>query len=302
VADSGRKRAYWSRRQGLTPSLTLGQAVRLYVSILNELRRKDYFDEWFGYDCVDLNDVPGRAGEDRASFVTRRTFRDDLWPYEYGPTNWNEAGFLTAVEFYYDYVSKGVVGEQHSYNNCGWHWSEFDPEPARVEYLEEVNGLLPDYGDGFVLLKTGEVVRTGPAGLEPLLAASPPAVPGKAYQHRVDAAINKFRSRTSSVDDRRDAVRDLADVLEYLRPELKLVLTKKDDATLFEIANKFAIRHMDGEQFDDYTKPVWLSWMFYFYLATINAVAHLVERSAIREAADVPSPDTIGGGTGDEQD
>ncbi len=280
MSDSGAKRAYWSRRQGLTPSLTLGQAVRFYVAMLNEFRRRDYFDEWFGYDCVDLADVPGRAGEDRAAFATRRTFRNDIWPYEYGPTRWDEAAFLTAVEFYYDYVSKGVVGEEHSYNNCGMHWSQFESQPARTEYLDEINSLLSDYGDGFILLQTGDVVRVGPAGLEPLLAATPPPVPGKPYQHRVDAAIKKFRSRMSSMEDRRDAVRDLADVLEYIRPELKLVLTKKDDSTLFEIANKFAIRHMDGEQFDDYTKPVWLSWMFYFYLATINAVAHLVERSS----------------------
>ena len=103
-------------------------------------------------------------------------------------------------------------------------------------------------------------------------------IPGKRYEERVDDAVRKFRSRTASPTDRRDAVRDLADVLEYLRPEIKRVLTKKDDAALFEIANKFAIRHMDGEQFTEYTKPVWLSWMFYFYLATIYAVGHLMER------------------------
>jgi hypothetical protein len=250
----------------------------LFVAALEEFRRKDYLDEWFGFYCVDLFDVPGRAGQDPGAFVMRRTYRDDLWPFDQMSNGWDEAALLTAVEFYHDYVSAGVEGEVHSYNGCGTHWSKFDPRPARKEYREEVNSFLRAFGEGFELLETGEVVRVGPQGLDLLLASSPPDVPGKAYQQRVDAAIHKFRSRTSSIDVRRDAVRDLADVLEYLRPELQRVLTKKDDATLFEIANKFAIRHMDGAQFDDYTKPVWLSWMFYFYLATINAVAHLVRR------------------------
>lgn len=269
-------RAYWSRRQGITPALTRRQAVDLYVALLEEFRRKDYLDEWFGFECVDSGDVPGRAGEDRAAFVTRRTFRDDLWPVEAQSVLWDEAAFLTAVEFFYDHISQGTEGYQHSYNGCGMHWSAFDAEPARAEYLQEVNALLSSYGDGFVLLRTGEVVRTDPAGLDSLFAAKLPAE-GQPYDDRVSAAIRKFRARASSVDDRRDAVRDLADVLEYLRPQLRHVLTKKDDATIFEIANRFAIRHMNPEQLGDYTKPVWLSWMFYFYLATIHAVTRLME-------------------------
>jgi len=52
---------------------------------------------------------------------------------------------------------------------------------------------------------------------------------------RVAAAVLKFRRHRSTFSDQRDAIRDLADVLEFLRPQL--VLTNKDDAALFNIAN-----------------------------------------------------------------
>jgi hypothetical protein len=80
------------------------------------------------------------------------------------------------------------------------------------------------------------------------------------------------------MDERRDAIRDLADVLEYLRPQLKAVLNKKDEAAIFEIANNFGIRHHNQSQRTDYDKPIWYSWIFYFYLATIHAAVRLIDR------------------------
>jgi hypothetical protein len=56
---------------------------------------------------------------------------------------------------------------------------------------------------------------------------------------RVGAAIQKFRRHRSSIEDRRDAVRDLADVLEFLRPKLKETLLSKDEQDLFNIAKQF---------------------------------------------------------------
>jgi hypothetical protein len=94
----------------------------------------------------------------------------------------------------------------------------------------------------------------------------------------VNAASNKFRRYKSSIDEKRDAVRDLADVLEFLRPQLASVLTSKDEADLFNIANNFGIRHHNAKQKDDYDKEIWYTWMFYYYLATIHSVLRLLDR------------------------
>jgi hypothetical protein len=67
-------------------------------------------------------------------------------------------------------------------------------------------------------------------------------------------------------------VRDLADVLEYLRPKVKALLTSADEKDIFNIANNFGIRHHNDQQKTGYEASLWLSWMFYFYLSTIHVL------------------------------
>ena len=95
---------------------------------------------------------------------------------------------------------------------------------------------------------------------------------------RINAAVSKFRRYRSTFDERRDAIRDLADVLEYLRPKLKSVLTKADESDLFNLANNFGIRHHNQQQKTDYDQAIWLSWMFYFYLATIHVCLRMLNK------------------------
>ena len=96
---------------------------------------------------------------------------------------------------------------------------------------------------------------------------------------KVRRAILKFRRYSSSIDERRDAIRELVDVLELLRPKLKEVLRKNDESDLFNIANKFGVRHHNENQKTDYDKAIWYSWMFYYYLATIHASLRLIKKA-----------------------
>ena len=94
---------------------------------------------------------------------------------------------------------------------------------------------------------------------------------------RINAATNNFRRHGSSIDDRRQAVRDLADVFEYLKPQVQELLAIKDERDLFNIANNFGIRHHNDKQKTSYDAAIWLSWMFYFYLSTIHVVLRKIE-------------------------
>src|SRR4029077_20624394 len=85
--------------------------------------------------------------------------------------------------------------------------------------------------------------------------------------------------RGASLDDRRHAVRDLADVLEALRADVHDVMLSKDERELFHLANGFAIRHQNRKQRGDYDRPTWLRWAFYVYLATIHAVLRVRDRA-----------------------
>jgi hypothetical protein len=126
-----------------------------------------------------------------------------------------------------------------------------------------------------------EIVESAPPGLEDLLE---PKLLGasKALQMRVRGAIAKYRRRHSDRTDRRDAVRDLGDVLEPLRKEATKHLSK-DETDLFNILNNFGLRHNNEAQKDDYD-AVWLSGLFYHYLIMIHVLTHSIGRAAVRTA------------------
>lgn len=104
---------------------------------------------------------------------------------------------------------------------------------------------------------------------------------------RIDHAIALFRQRGASVEDKRSACKDLADVLENRRPLLRKQLRSKDEGALFQIANEFAVRHHDGKQHVDYAQEQFLDWIFWIYLATVELSNRLMARSpALKQVGD----------------
>ena len=70
----------------------------------------------------------------------------------------------------------------------------------------------------------------------------------------------------------------LAHVLERRRSLLKDKLLRSDEGALFRIANEFAIRHENEKQRSDYD-PVFLDWVFWWYLATIELTDRLLQQN-----------------------
>ncbi|MFM0513329.1 hypothetical protein [Paraburkholderia sp. RL17-373-BIF-A] len=184
------------------------------------------------------------------------------------------------IEFLYDHCSKGVEGYYHQFADCGWHYNTFDVRSGREVFRTEMNDILGDYGQGYELSQIGEILVLPDDEFAPMLSAELPHADAANVRERVAAAKLKYRRRALS--ERRDAVRDLADVLEFLRAETKAVLKSKDEADLFNLANNFGIRHHNKDQKTDYDQSIWLSWAFYYYLATIHACVRLLERSKSR--------------------
>ena len=274
-------RPYYSQRAGKLPAsepLELNDLKRVFVGLFRWFEDEGYFQEFLGYHCVDLGFVPGSVGTDIETELLLTLRKKHLWPVDSTIGNWSEDDFFDMVEFLHDHVSKPTKRQLHDFSHCGWHCSEFDREPGRAEYRQKLNRLLRAYDSGFELSGAGEVLALADSGLDPLLEATVPHDDVDNIGARVEKAITKFRRHRSSYEDRRDAVRDLADVLEFLRPQLKQVLTSKDESDLFNIANNFGIRHHNSDQKVKYDEAVWLSWIFYHYLATIHATVRLIEK------------------------
>lgn len=275
------RRHYYSTRTGKAPErrLDLVMLRKVFLSTYSVFHDQDYFQEALGKYCEEDGQILGTMRPDPAMYALIRLGRDGLFPisqeYPYA-----EEDIFDLIEFLYDHVSKPKNGHYHRFNHCGWHYDTFDKDSGQTEFRTAVNEILMSYGDGWELSIAGEILAKGESGTNALFLAGLPAHDERNVKARVEAAIDKFRRHRSSISDRKDAVRDLADVLEYLRPKAKEVLLSQDEQDLFNLANNFGIRHHNQKQKTDYDQAVWLSWLFYYYLATIHAALRLIERKS----------------------
>ena len=219
-------RQFYSQRKGTNPNLKglpLSDVLDLFVRVFNQLRSDGYFDEAFGFTCVDAGDVDGKVRDPELEMLL--TIRKKgLWPVPQKAASYSEDDFFDVVEFLFQYVSKPIDGTMHSYDQCGMHWETFNRVLGRKEFREKVNSVLAHYEHRFELSANGELLHKPEAGFEAIFEADLPTKDSNVLS-RVSAATLRYRRHGSTIDDRRQAVRDLADVLEYLRPKVKALLT-----------------------------------------------------------------------------
>lgn len=288
------KRKYYSVRTGRHPAgarLSLDKVRELILATFLDFTRREYFQQAFGYDCIDEGQVQGELGSNVEGHFARKLRKQNLWPIGEKIQGYSEDDIFDVIELLYDLISKPVEGRYHNYNNCGYHYYTFDRPAGQREFRDEINEIIEDYGPGYELSSEGDILTLADIGLESLEGAQLPRLDPANVEQRVYAAVHKFRRHRSSLDDRRDAIRALADVLEFLRPRLKRALSSKDESDLFNIANNFAIRHHDDRQKANYDKSIWYSWLFYYYLATVHAAVRLIEK----QDAQTQNTSTAGG-------
>lgn len=258
--------------------LSLDDVLDIFVRFFQQLENDGYFTEAFGYYCVDEGNIYGKV-KDVDLEILLNIRKRDLWPINEYAHGYSEDDFLDVIEFLFQYVSKPIDGTMHSYSNCGMHWETFNQVEGRREFREKINSVLDHYESRFELSENGMVLQKAELGFEKIFEADVPSYDPN-VSDRINAAILNFRRHGSSLDDRRQAVRDLADVFEYLKSNVKEFLTNKDEKDLFNIANNFGIRHHNEKQKTSYDAAIWLSWMFYFYLSTIHVVLRKIEHES----------------------
>lgn len=274
------KRDYYSVRTGkITPDQQVNFEVlkKLFSVTYNKLNTDGYFQKYFGIDCTD-GFIPGELGEEVEAIMFVNLRKDNLYPIYKNLPNYTEDDFFDVIEFLHDHCSKGLNGHYHSWNNCGYHYEEFNDIEGQKRFRELLNPILREYKDGFEISESGEILILSDNGLSNLFEADIPTNDKDNISNKINSAILKFRRHKSTLDDRREAIRELADVLEFLRPAIKEHLNRKDESDLFNIANNFGIRHHNKDQQTEYDKAIWYSWIFYYYLATLHAVLRMTNK------------------------
>ncbi len=262
-------RVYYSQRKMATQSnlegslAEIAHRVRLLVRGLND---GHFFAGTLGYSCVDDYEDEAIPPEGE---LEKRVGKPHLWSAE--PDTWSEDDLYDFIEVFHDLAARPTRGWFHSFSNCGWHPTHFDRSSGQALYRWRMNRLLDTTQIGLRIAEAGNdigrMVETPSAELGKMVTD---ALRSQAPSSReVSHAIEKFRSRHATIEERRSAVRDLATLLEGHRPLLKKNLLNKDERVLFEIANKFNIRHRDANQYAHYGTE-FLEWIFYWYLATVQ--------------------------------
>ncbi len=275
-----KKKEYYSVRTGKNKEeikFDLPMLKRGFLNIYKGFRGRYYFQEAYGYTCTDEGFVTGTIGEDIEIFFLTQLRKPDLWPVETKLEQYDEDALFDVIELLYDLVSKPLEGFEHKWNNCGWHYSTFDKKIGQSEFRSEINLFLNGYLEGYELTQNGEILLTGGPGLRELLIEEIPTYDPKNVDEKVKYAVQKFRRHRATAEEKREAVRLLAEVLEFLRPEIRKLPLTKDEGDLFNIANNFGIRHHRPGEKTEYDHDVYLEWIFYSYLSTIHLIIRLVQ-------------------------
>ncbi|MGP4004444.1 hypothetical protein [Streptomyces sp. 8N706] len=268
-------RPYWPQRRGSGLShdgSTPRDTRRDFARLIGEFTDNGYLVEVFGEECIDdPNDLP-----DASAVIDRRLGIPDLWPL--APETWDEDTFYGLLEVFHDLVSRPRMRRFHSYNACGWHHSEFHNGPARTLYRWKVNELLRSADIEYELAAEGEdlgrlVAVTDDARSHLVHRALNDSVPD--ITTRIRHAIALFRGRDTSAESKRSAIVALAGILEERRALIKEQVGKPDEGALFEIANRYDLRHRRTDQRGDYDEA-FLDWIFWWYLATVELTNRLI--------------------------
>jgi len=191
-----------------------------------------------------------------------------------------EDHIFETMEFLYDHVAKpGAWTSLTADNGFNYYdYDGYDEEAGKEEFREIANSFLCDYPMGYELIKDGTVLSMGADGLQHILDAEIVQYDEANVDSRVRGAILKWRNRHVTISEKKEAIRELTDVFEWLKKTKRLdrVLDKKDESAIFEIANSFGIRHHDPHQKTNYDRNIWYSWIFHFYLATYHAAIRLL--------------------------
>lgn len=265
-------RRYYSSRSN-PKSLTIRELYLKLQYLYFLFRDKDFFK---GKAGITEKYMPEAVIHEAALDLDFQPFPITKWSLE----NTTEDHIFDTIEFLYDRVSKpgDLVGME---SETGWNYFDYDSyddEAGQNEFREKANAFLAEFKTGFELTKEGIILAKSKDGLQYILDADIIPYDKENVDNKVRTAITKWRNRHLSLNERKEAIRELADVFEWLKRtrDLDTVLDKKDESALFDLANNFGIRHHNPNQKTNYDREIWYSWIFHYYLATYHAVIRLL--------------------------
>ena len=277
--EPGSLRALWSERTMASTAVRVppspSWARRQIVERVRDLERRGYFVPVTGEDCVDSHEEVAPLQD----VVASRMRRSLNWDAGH-PDGWSDADFFDAIEVLHQLVQRPATQSYHSYSSCGWHHTNFSCASGQRVFRYFINRVLDTSEVPFRVATSGADVgcmtRRGSAehqvAVERVLVRGP-----QAERDAREHTIQLYRSRGSTLEDRRSATNTLARLLEARKELIKETLTKRGADPLFEMLNRWDVRHNREDQIRDYD-PAFLDWLFLNCLSTLDLFDALEDR------------------------
>ncbi|MCB2360292.1 hypothetical protein [Clostridium estertheticum] len=180
---------------------------------------------------------------------------------------------FTVIEILYEHIA--II------DYLVWETEQWEIQP---EFKNTINNILKLYNDGYYLNESGHVLNLPNDAVLELINEDLPCDTPITVIDKVNSATKMFFHFSSTRDEKGKAICLLEDILEPLRKDLAKIThdewdisVKVYDKLLFELVNKYGLRHNKPNEINDYSKDIWHEWMFHFYLATVFAYYKLKE-------------------------
>lgn len=265
--------SFWLQRKGLGVPAKDTNEVSLHDEIVNtaeELVGKGYFDKFAPRSCE--HEPPtfrGSQSEQLDAAIERALGVSGFW-YDRRNSEWDLDYLLTFVEVLHDLCSRPTDWDYC--DDCGPHFKRFSMLRGQGVYRWKINKVLTKHGTGLELSDSGEnkgrlvhVFEDSRAELVDLVVSEGQEENAQSVAH----AVSLFERRGATRDAKRSACVALARILEDRRKLIKMELLRQDEGLLFEMANKFDLRHRGKDQHAEYGEE-FLDWIYWIYLATVE--------------------------------
>ncbi len=253
-------------------------ARREVAELIDEVAHRGYLPSLVPVSCDTSSDTPGSADAVKELLATHADLFG-VWPPLETFRDWAEQPFYGFVEFLYDQVRR----PRRAWH-CGrcesLHFAEHVMAPGRRLYAWRINRIFAAYGVPLRLAEVGDDAGRLVATSDPVLGELAESLAGREdvpMPARVRHAVKLYRARGAAREDKRSAAETLYTIVEEHRALVKAELLPREEGAFFELANRFDIRHRQGDQISGYDEA-FLDWYFWLALATVDLISHLLQR------------------------
>jgi len=246
-----------------------------FLRLFERLREGWYFAKAIPDSQYD--GFPGNDAMDAA--LERRTGRRGMWSG--GTAIWTEPTLFTVVEVLGELVAR-PRSTQYEPSRAMWVYSDFDRKTGCELFRYWSNQILGRTGEPFRVAGAGPDIGRVVQFVGSYEHDFIESMTGRASGVDLDAvshAISSYRKRNAARQDKEVAIVELAGVLEQRRKSVLEASLSKDELELFNILNRFGLRHKRDDQRLDYDE-IFLDWIFLRCLSTIALVDRLLARGS----------------------